>query len=86
MKSNPPARRRLQRPCIPTVHWLLSIIIRSNGISVSGATELAQALQFHNSTLVYLDLTGNDLIGSGGIESLAQVDQSKCIVKYDGQQ
>ena len=65
---------------------LTHLYLRSNGISDSGATELAQALQFQNSTLVYLDLTGNNLIGSGGIESLAQVDQSKCIVKYNGQQ
>ena len=65
---------------------LTHLDLRSNGVSDSGATELAQALQFHNSTLVYLDLTRNNLIGSGGIESLAQVDQSKCVVKYDGQQ
>ena len=65
---------------------LTHLDLRSNGVSDSGATELAQALQFHNSTLVYLDLTRNSLIGSGGIESLAQVDQSKCVVKYDGQQ
>ena len=65
---------------------LTHLDLRSNGVSDSGATKLAQALQFHNSTLVYLDLTRNNLIGSGGIESLAQVDQSKCVVKYDGQQ
>ena len=65
---------------------LTHLHLRSNGISDLGATELAQALQFHNSTLVYLDLTGNNPIGSGGIESLAQVDQSKCIVNYNGQQ
>ena len=65
---------------------LTHLDLGSNGISDSGATELAQALQFHNSTLVYLDLTGNNLIGSGAIKSLAQVDQSKCIVKYDDQQ
>ena len=65
---------------------LTHLALRSNGISDLGATELAQALQFHNSTLVYLDLTGNNRIGSGGIESLARVDQSKCIVNYNGQQ
>ena len=65
---------------------LTHLDLRSNGISDSGAKELAQALKFHNSTLVYLDLTENNRIGSGGIESLAQVDQSKCIVKYNGQQ
>ena len=65
---------------------LTHLHLRSNSISDSGATELAQALQIHNSTLVYLDLAENNSIGSGGLESLAQVDQSKCIVNYNGRQ
>ena len=67
-------------------HTLTHLHLRSNSISDSGATELAQALQIHNSTLVYLDLAENNSIGSGGLESLAQVDQSKCKVNYNSRQ
>ena len=65
---------------------LTHLHLRSNSISDSGATELAQALQIHNGTLVYLDLAENNSIGSAGLESLAQVDQSKCIVNYNCRQ
>ena len=65
---------------------LTHLDLSSNSISDSGATELAQALHIHNNTLAYLDLTENHSIGSGGREGLAQVDQSKCIVKYNGRQ
>ena len=67
-------------------HTLTHLHLRNNSISDSGATELAQALQIHNSTLVYLDLAENNSIGSGGLESLAQVDQSKCKVNYNSRQ
>ena len=67
-------------------HTLTHLHLRNNSIRDSGATELAQALQIHNSTLVYLDLAENNSIGSGGLESLAQVDQSKCKVNYNSRQ
>ena len=67
-------------------HTLTHLHLRNNSISDSGATELAQALQIHNGTLVYLDLAENNSIGSGGLESLAQVDQSKCKVNYNSRQ
>ena len=67
-------------------HTLTHLHLRNNSIRDSGATELAQALRIHNSTLVYLDLAENNSIGSGGLESLAQVDQSKCKVNYNSRQ
>ena len=63
---------------------LIHLDLKSNEIGDSGAKELAHVLNNHNNTLVYLDLSGNDSISSVGRESLEQVDQSKCIVKYDG--
>jgi len=65
-------------------HTLIHLDLRSNDIGDSGAKEFAHALKNHNNTLVYLDLSDNNSISSVGRESLEQVDQSKCIVKYDG--
>ena len=61
---------------------LIHLDLRSNEIGDSGAKEFAHALRNHNNTLGFLDLDDNYSISSVGIESLEQVDQSKCIVKY----
>ena len=61
---------------------LIHLDLRSNEIGDSGAKEFAHALRNHNNTLGFLDLGDNCSISSVGIESLEQVDQSKCIVKY----
>ena len=61
---------------------LIHLDLRSNEIGDSGAKEFAHALRNHNNTLGFLDLDNNYSISSLGIESLEQVDQSKCIVKY----
>ena len=63
---------------------LIHLNLIGNGIGDSGAKGFAHALKNHNNTLGFLDLGFNDSISSVGIESLEQVDQSKCIVKYKG--
>ena len=60
---------------------LIHLDLRSNEIGDSGTKEFAHALRNHNNTLGFLDLGHNHSISSVGIESLEQVDQSKCIVK-----
>ena len=61
---------------------LTHLDLRQNDIRNSGAEELAYALKNYNNTMVYLDLRNNFGIMSEGRESLEQIDQSKCIVKY----
>ena len=61
---------------------LIHLDLRSNEFGDSGAKEFAHALRNHNNMLGFLDLDDNCSISSVGIESLEQVDQSKCIVKY----
>ena len=63
---------------------LIHLNLMDNGIGDSGAKEFAHALKNYDNTLGFLDLRFNDSISSVGIESLEQVDQSKCIVKYKG--
>ena len=64
---------------------LIHLNLKGNGIGDSGAQGFAHALKNHNNTLGFLDLGFNDSISSVGIESLEQVDQAKCIVKYKDQ-
>ena len=61
---------------------LIYLNLGGNEIGDSGAKEFAHSLTKHNNTLGFLNLDGNNSISSVGIESLEQVDQSKCIVKY----
>ena len=63
---------------------LIHLNLGGNEIGDSGAKEFAHSLTKHNNTLGFLNLDGNNSISSVGIESLEQVDQSKCIVKYKG--
>ena len=62
---------------------LIHLDLSGNEIGDSGAKELAHALKNQNNTLGYLDLRQNNSISSVGREILKQVDQSRCIVKYD---
>ena len=62
---------------------LTHLDLSSNEIDDSGAKELAHALKNQNNTLGYLNLRNNNSISSVGTEILKQVDQSRCIVKYD---
>ena len=61
---------------------LIHLNLGGNEIGDSGAKEFAHSLTNHNNTLGFLNLDENNSISSIGIESLEEVDQSKCIVKY----
>ena len=61
---------------------LIHLNLGGNEIDDSGAKEFAHSLTNHNNTLGFLNLDENNSISSIGIESLEEVDQSKCIVKY----
>ena len=69
----------------PTLEWL---VLSNNSVSDAGAVALAQALHhkyMYNSTLRWLDLSGNDAIGEEGTHQLVQaLIVNTSISRYDG--